>query len=157
MFSMTKSVRHGVAVIATGLSLAISLPTAVPAVAQDAATAAAEATYKEIEAMLGGVPTFAKMYPKAGIAGAWALTRDLEFSETTLDAKTKALIGIAVAAQIPCEFCIWSDTNAAKAAGATDEEIAEAVGMAALTRHWSTIFHGLQLDFATFKQELGGE
>jgi AhpD family alkylhydroperoxidase len=153
MFSMTKSVRHGVAVIATGLSLTISLP----AIAEDAATAAAEAAYKEIEAMLGGVPTFVKVYPKAGIAGAWALTRDLEFSETTLDAKTKALIGIAVAAQIPCEFCVWSDTNAAKAAGATDEEIAEAVGMAALTRHWSTIFHGLQLDLATFKQELGGE
>ena len=92
---------------------------------------------------------------KAFIAGAWALTRDLEFSETTaLAPKTKALISLAVAAQIPCQYCIWADTNGAKAAGATDEEIAEAVGMAAHTRHWSTIFNGLQIDFEQFKAEM---
>ena len=152
MFSNSKSVRHAVAAIATGLALVISAP----AFAQDA-NAMAEQTYKEVETMLGGVPGFVKMYPKAGIAGAWALTRDLEFSETVLDAKTKALIGVAVAAQIPCEYCVWSDTNAAKEAGATDEEIAEAVAMSALTRHWSTIFHGLQIDLETFKKELGGK
>ena len=152
MFSNSKSVRHAVAALANGLTLVISGP----ALAQDT-TAIAEQTYKEVEGVIGSVPGFIKMYPKVGIAGAWALTRDLEFSETTLDAKTKALIGIAVAAQIPCEYCVWSDTKAAKEAGATDEEIAEAVGMAALTRHWSTVFHGLQIDFATFKKELGGE
>lgn len=152
MFGLNISARRTAAAIATGLSLAI----APPALAQDTGMAAEE-TYKEIEAALGAVPTFVKMYPKAGVAGAWALTRDLEFSPTTLDAKTKALIGVAVAAQIPCEYCVWSDTNAARAAGATDEEIAEAVGMAALTRHWSTVFHGLQIDLETFKQELGGE
>ncbi len=152
MFSITNYVRHNVAAVALSLAIAGTSP----ATAQEA-SAAAEAAFAEIQAMLGGVPTFAKAYPKAGIAGAWALTRDLEFSETVLDAKTKALIGIAVAAQIPCEFCVWSDTAAAEAAGATDEEIAEAVGMAALTRHWSTVFHGLQLDFETFKRELGGE
>jgi hypothetical protein len=29
--------------------------------------------------------------------------------------------------------------------------------MAALTRHWSTFFHGMQVDFDQFKMELGGE
>jgi AhpD family alkylhydroperoxidase len=152
MFRLNISARRAAAAIATGLSLFV----AQPLLAQDVG-ASADETYKEIEAALGGVPTFVKLYPKAGIAGAWALTRDLEFSDTVLDAKTKALIGVAVAAQIPCEFCVWSDSNAARAAGATDEEIAEAVGISALTRHWSTIFHGLQLDFETFKTELGGE
>jgi AhpD family alkylhydroperoxidase len=152
MFSNNKYVRHAVAAIATGLTLIISGT----ALAQDA-NAMAEQTYKEVEGAIGGVPGFIKMYPKAGIAGAWALTRDLEFGETTLDAKTKALIGIAVAAQIPCDYCVWSDTKAAREAGATDEEIAEAVGMSALTRHWSTVFHGLQIDFETFKTEMGGE
>lgn len=36
------------------------------------------------------------------------------------------------------------------------EEIAEAVGMSAVTRHWSTFFNGLQVDFAQFKKDLGG-
>ncbi len=32
---------------------------------------------------------------------------------------------------------------------ATDEEIGEAVGFAAMTRFWSTSFNGLQVDLAT--------
>ncbi|TIO14395.1 MAG: carboxymuconolactone decarboxylase family protein, partial [Mesorhizobium sp.] len=54
-------------------------------------------------------------------------------------------------------YCVWSDTENAKRAGATDEEIQEAVALAALTRHWSTIFNGMQVDFAQFKKEMGGE
>lgn len=142
-------------VVAGTAGAAASLP-ALPALADDVATSA-EAAYQDIEATLGGVPSFIKAYPKAGVAGAWAELKGLQFSETALDAKTKALIGIAVAAQIPCNYCVWSDTNTAKAAGATDEEIAEAVTMAALTRHWSTFFHGMQVDFEQFKMELGGE
>ncbi|RVC62927.1 carboxymuconolactone decarboxylase family protein, partial [Mesorhizobium sp. M00.F.Ca.ET.038.03.1.1] len=53
--------------------------------------------------------------------------------------------------------CIWSDTENARHAGATDQEIQEAVAMAALTRHWSTIFNGMQVDFDQFKKEMGGE
>lgn len=152
MFSKRKSVRHTVAALVTGLSVVIALPT----LAQDALSPAEE-TYKEIESALGGVPGFVRMYPEAGVAGAWALTRDLLFSETALDMKTKALISLAVAAQIPCQYCIWSDTRDALAAGATEEQVREAVAIAATTRHWSTIFNGYQIDFETFKKELGGQ
>jgi AhpD family alkylhydroperoxidase len=62
-----------------------------------------------------------------------------------------------VAAQIPCNHCIWSDTQDARRAGATDEEIQEAVAMAALARDWSTIFNGMQVDFDTFKKKMGGQ
>jgi AhpD family alkylhydroperoxidase len=152
MFSMSKSVRHGVAAIVTALSIA----TVAPAFAEDA-SASAEQTYKEIETMLGGVPTFVKLYPKAGVTGAWTLARDMLFEDTALDLKTKALISLAVAAQIPCQYCIWSDTRDALAAGATEEQVHEAVAIAGLTRHWSTVFNGLQIDFDTYKKELGGE
>ena len=37
--------------------------------------------------------------------------------------------------------------------GASDREIAEAVAQAALTRHWSTMMNGLQIDFEAFKAE----
>ena len=124
----------------------------------DDMSAQQQATYKEIEGMFGKVPEFIKKFPKAGIVGAWEEAKSLEFSDkTALSPKVKSLIGIAVAAQIPCEYCVYADTIAAKNAGATDEEIAEAVGMAALTRHWSTAFHGLQIDLAQFKKDIGGQ
>ena len=116
-----------------------------------------EDVYKDIEKTWGSVPAFVKQLPKAALAGAWQEEKDLELSDkTALSPKVKALISLAVAAQIPCEYCIWADTNSARQMGATDEEIGEAVAMAALTRHWSTLFNGLQVDFAQFKKDLGG-
>jgi AhpD family alkylhydroperoxidase len=133
---------------------ALALFVATPSRADDAAY---EAAIKDIEQTLGGVPTFVKKLPKAALPGAWMEIKAMEFSgPTALDPKTKSLISLAVAAQIPCDYCIWMDTNGAKQAGATDEQIAEAVAVGALTRHWSTLFYGLQVDLAQFKQELGG-
>lgn len=124
----------------------------------DEVPASAEETYKDVEATLGGVPTFVKMFPAAGVAGAWAELRDLELSDRTeLSPKVKALISLAVSAQIPCHYCVWADTETAKANGATEGEIAEAVAMSALTRHWSTFLNGMQVDFEQFKKEMGGE
>jgi AhpD family alkylhydroperoxidase len=51
--------------------------------------------------------------------------------------KVKELIGLAVAAQISCTYCIYFHTTAAKLNGATDAEIREAVAMATISRHWS--------------------
>jgi AhpD family alkylhydroperoxidase len=59
-----------------------------------------------------------------------------------LDGKTKQLIGLAVAAQIPCAYCVYATTKAAKAAGATDAEIKEAIATAALIRFNSTMLNG---------------
>ena len=59
-----------------------------------------------------------------------------------LHAKTKQLIGLAVAAQIPCAYCVAGHTKAAKAAGATDAQIKEAIAEAALVRFNSTILNG---------------
>lgn len=126
-----------------------------PATAQESVDP--DATYKDIEATYGVLPTFMKVYPRQGIAGAWALTKSLEVEKGALDPKVKSLINIAVAAQIPCRYCIWLDTKMARDLGATDEEIAEAVAQAGLTRHWSAILNGMQVDFETFKAEFGGD
>ncbi|CAN7766120.1 carboxymuconolactone decarboxylase family protein [Mesorhizobium sp. LjNodule214] len=117
-----------------------------------------DAAIKDIQSTMGGVPSFVKQFPKAGLPGAWAEVKAIQLSDkAALPPKVKSLISLAVAAQIPCSYCIWSDTQDAKRAGATDEEIQEAVAMAALTRHWSTVFNGMQVDFETFKKEMGGE
>jgi len=144
-----------------GLALAaglFALPPPLPAAAGDMPMGEEE-VYKQIAAEFGGtLPAFVKQLPKAALAGAWQEERDLELSDrTALPPKVKALISLAVAAQIPCQYCIWADTNNARRAGATEEEIGEAVAMAALTRHWSTLFNGLQVDYDQFRKDMGGD
>lgn len=116
-----------------------------------------DAVNAEITAMFGGVPTFMNEMADAAVVGIWKQTKSLYFTDATaLDSKTKALISLAVGAQIPCQYCVWMDTNSARMAGATDQEIAEAVAIAGHTRNMSTIFYGLQTDFDVMKAELGG-
>ena len=120
--------------------------------AQDSA---AQAAYRDIEQTLGSVPGFFRLFPESGIAGAWAEFKSVQLNpKTKLDVKTKELLGLAVSAQIPCQYCIYFHTAVAKANGATDEEIREAVAMAAIARHWSTVLNGMQVDLATFKREV---
>jgi len=134
--------------IATAIGAVVSM---IPAYAEDASSAAA---YKDIEQTLGSVPGMFKAFPESGIAGAWAEFKSLQLNpNTALDGKTKELLGIAVSAQIPCQYCIYFHTAAAKLNGATDQEIQEAVAMAAIVRHWSTVLNGMQVDLATFQQE----
>jgi len=122
-----------------------------PARAEDASATAA---YKDIQATLGSVPDMFKTLPDVAVAGAWAEIKNVQLNPATaLDGKTKELMGLAVASQIPCQYCIYFHTQAAKLNGATDEEIKEAVTMAAIVRHWSTMLNGSQVDLATFKKQ----
>src|ERR1700676_4438420 len=132
---------------ASALAIALIAP-ASPAPGGDAA-----ATYQDIEKTLGIVPGFFKVFPQSGIAGAWDEFKNFQLGPTALDGKTKQLIGLAVAAQIPCQYCIYFHTAAAKANGATDAEIREAVAMAGVVRHWSTVLNGMQVDLGGFKRE----
>lgn len=133
---------------ASALALAAFI-NASPAPAGDAS-----ATYQDIEKTLGMVPGFFKVFPQSGIAGAWDEFKTVQLSpNTALDGKTKQLIGLAVAAQIPCQYCIYFHTAAAKANGASQEEIEETVAMAAITRHWSTVLNGMEVDLGAFKKD----
>ena len=143
------------ALTASAVFAAIAV-TANPAAAQNvpAQDASAQAAYRDIEQTLGSVPTFFKMFPEVGIAGAWAEFKSVQLNpKTALNGKTKELIGLAVSAQIPCQYCIYFHTAAAKLNGATDEEVREAVAMASIARHWSTVLNGMQVDLSGFKQE----
>ena len=141
----------------TGIALTLATAVAIGVVtliAQIARAEDAQATYKDIEQTLGLVPGFLKAFPESGIAGAWAEFKTVQLNpKTRLDGKTKELIGLAVAAQIPCQYCVYFHTAAAKANGATPEEIREAVAMAAIARHWSTVLNGMQIDPAAFRHE----
>src|SRR5205085_8702845 len=112
------------------------------------------ATYRDIEQTLGSVPTMFKVFPESTIGAAWSEFKSLQLNpKTRLDGKMKELIGLAISAQIPCQYCIYFHTAAAKANGATDDEVREAVAMAAISRHWSTVLNGMQTDLAAFKRD----
>ena len=114
-----------------------------------------DATFKDIQATFGFVPEFLRAVPPALLPAVWQGMKSFQMStETKLDGKTKELIGLAVAAQIPCEYCIVFHTEVAKLNGASDQEIQEAVGMAGITREVSTVLNGMQVDKVQFKKDL---
>ena len=115
----------------------------------------AAAARADIQKTLGFVPQFFLKMPELALPGAWEEMKGLQMNPgTALPGSTKELIGLAVAAQVPCRYCIYAHTEFAKLNGASDEEMGEAVAMAALTRHWSTVLNGIQTDEAQFRAEI---
>src|SRR5271169_2199857 len=80
--------------------------------------------------------------PGPALAPLWDEYRAVMNPTGALDGKTKQLIALGVAAQIPCSYCVYATTKAAKAAGATDAQIKEAIATAALVRFNSTMLNG---------------
>jgi len=113
-----------------------------------------QAALAEARAAFGAVPEFLARFPAAALPAAWQGLRDVELAETTISAKDKSLIGLAVASQIPCRYCVIADTTFARLAGATDDEITEAIAMSSFVRLMSTYLNGLQVDEAGFKADV---
>lgn len=93
-------------------------------------------------------------WPEAGLAPAWQEFQSVFDPDGALDGMTKELIGLAVSAQVPCDYCVYYHTEAAKQHGATDEQIAEALASAALVRKWSTALQGSQYDEDTWREQV---
>ena len=123
--------------------------------AQESGGQAYEETKKEITETFGTFPSFFDAFPKYALHGAWQSFKELN-SPGSIDQKNRELIGLAVASQIPCHYCVYFHTVSAKAMGATDEEIKEAVAQGAMVRHWSTVINGAQIDLEEFKKEFDG-
>jgi len=136
----------------TALALITTALSAAPASAEPDA----KDTYKDIQKTLGLVPAFFKAFPEEGVAAAWDELKSIQLNPATaLSGKTKELIGLAVAAQVPCRYCVYFHTRVGQLHGASDGEIKDAIAMAAITRHWSTYLNGMQIDLGEFKTELG--
>ncbi|WP_308493646.1 carboxymuconolactone decarboxylase family protein [Microbacterium terrisoli] len=65
------------------------------------------------------------------------------FAEGALDEKTKQLIAVAVAHTTQCPYCIDSHTKLASRKGASDEEIMEAIWVAAEMRAGGAYAHSV--------------
>jgi len=110
----------------------------------------------EMKAALGTVPVMMKLYPEGARAAAWDWFKTMQRADAAISPKYMNLIALAVSAQIPCQYCVYAHTQMAKAAGATDEEIHEAIASAAEVRHWSTVLNGNGVNFEEFKAEWDG-
>ena len=115
---------------------------------------AREDARRQMEETFGFVPDFYEAMPETASASAWGLQRDLELSETALENKTKELIGLAMASHIKCRYCIHFHTQAAKAFGASEAEMREAIAMGGLTVLFSNALTGNQVDLDHFRKEV---
>jgi AhpD family alkylhydroperoxidase len=137
------------------LALLVLGSTAARAAEPAAPNPAAAAARADISKTLGFVPQFFLKFPEGMLPGTWEEMKTLQLNpKTALSGRTKELLGLAVAAQVPCRYCILAHTEFARLNGASDAEIGEAVGMAAITRHWSTFLNGIQTDEAKFRVEI---
>ena len=109
---------------------------------------------QEMLAHFGFVPDFYQTLPATTLPQEWAVHRDFEFAETAIPNKYKELIGLAVAAHIKCRYCIYFHSQAARANGASDEELKEACFMGGMTVQYSNAISGMRYDLEKFQKEV---
>lgn len=121
-----------------------------PAAARAAATARAD-----IEKSMGFVPVMFDAVPDAALPSTWGTMKSLQMNpQTALSGKSKELVGLAVAAQIPCTYCVYAHQVFAKAAGANEQELQEATALAGVARMRSTMLTGMQYDAAALRADV---
>lgn len=112
-----------------------------------------ENTKNEIQQQFGTFPEMFEVFPEYALPGAWETFKQLKGPNSKIPGKYRELLQLAVASQIPCAYCIYFHSASAKAFGATDAEVREAIAHGAETRHWSMVLQGNQIDFVDFKIE----
>ncbi len=113
-----------------------------------------EQVYKDMESMMGGVPSFFKTLPDSSLEMEWQLMKRVQMEPGAIPNKYRELIGLAVAAAVHCRYCTFFHTEMAKVSGASQGEIEDAVHFAKSVMGWSTYINGMQTDFEQFKREV---
>ena len=109
---------------------------------------------EEMQKTFGTLPSWQMAYPEHARAQAWEWQKAIE-GPGVIPPKYQQLIALAVASQIPCEYCIFVHRSfATEFFGASQAEISEAVALAANTRHWSTILYGNGVEQDDFRAEV---
>lgn len=151
MENFKKEVNQIVANAKTAAQKNTPAPMAMPA----ADLTTADMALKDAQSIFGFAPEFLRAYHKPAVVGAWKELRDFHMNAATaLPMKMKDLISMAVAAQIPCEYCTYFDSEFAKLDGASPDEVKESIVMAGIVRNWSTFLNGLALDEGQFRREV---
>jgi len=113
-----------------------------------------EEVYQDIRTTLGVVPAFLESVPDTTLELEWELFKSVQLEEGAVPNKYRELIGLGIAAVTKCRYCLFFHTVAARALGATDAEIEDAVHFAKSSAGWSTYITGMQTDFEQFKKDI---
>lgn len=100
-----------------------------------------------------GPAFFKDTYPPHAFQSVMQWYGTLGGEDAQLDAMSRELVMLGVAAQIPCDYCVYAHAKNAAAAGATEVQIKEAVAAAAAVRMWSTVLNGMDYDYESFVSE----
>ncbi|THE63360.1 carboxymuconolactone decarboxylase family protein [Salinadaptatus halalkaliphilus] len=112
-----------------------------------------EDTRTELEEMLGQVPSWIEPIPDEAADHAWGMVRDLQFGETTLSQREKALVGLGAATAIQCPYCTHFHTAEAEMEGVSETGLSEAIGIASDVQYFSSVLHGAQVEYDEFVEE----
>lgn len=113
-----------------------------------------ETVEREMKELAGTVLSMLDRVPDELVDTEWLLLRRALFDDTLLPVRSKALIGVAVAAALRCPYAARLHSGLARASGASEAELAEAVGHSALVAGWSSRLVGLEVDTAGFGAEV---
>jgi AhpD family alkylhydroperoxidase len=109
---------------------------------------------REIKETLGTVPAVLDWVPDEILEAEWRLLRRSFVDESLIPPRYRALMGVAVAAALRCPSSIRMHTALARAQGASEAELAEAVHHAAFVAGWSTRVSGFELGAAVLEAEV---
>jgi len=112
-----------------------------------------EDTLKEIEITVGLVPGFMKALADDVLIQEWPLFKKYVLGESTIPAKYREMIGLAIAANTRCPYCTIFHTGTAKLHGASDDELQEIYFLASFTGRWSSMLFAQNYDLEKFTQE----
>lgn len=113
-----------------------------------------EEIYKQMEGMLGLVPTMFKSIPDASLELEWNLFLQIQMAPGAIPQKYRELIGVALSAATKCRYCAFFHTELARLSGASEAEIEEAVHYAKSSAGWSAYVNGMQVDYDLFQREV---
>ena len=114
---------------------------------EDQADGLAKKIYENLNQALGFIPnTYKTMAHKPEFLRSLLNMDQTVFAKGVLDDKTKQLIAIAVSAANGCQYCLSAHAALAQKAGATTEEIVEALTVASVMSAYNTFNKALGLD-----------
>lgn len=110
-------------------------------------------TVSDIEGTLGFVPGFMEALPHDDLVQEWPTMKKYVFGESEIPQKYRELIGLAVAANTKCPYCIHFHRGVAQLYGASEAELSEMSTLSSVTTRWSSMIHAQEYDMDTFLEE----
>lgn len=108
----------------------------------------------DIQQVLGVVPAGCQRMSDRTLLSEWVIAKRLLLGESPIPLKFRLLMALAVGSVRSDYFTALLATELAKAVGASDEELEDAVYCAKMSSGWSSYANSLQLDFEQFRSEV---